>query len=162
MGYAQLSFETQNASLAPVEEKPRFKVLEGGLSLRQAQESFSRPSAGQAAPAPRFREISEAARKNRPSGLPVALIAAFLALSICVVSMIASHIYESKLSSDLASVPGVEYTVASGDSLWVIAANHPIEGHTTSDVVTWILERNELETSLIIPGQELLVPSQLC
>ena len=95
------------------------------------------------------------------SGAVTFLVAVVIALAICVVSVICSNMISNKISDALATVPNTEYTVHAGDSVWSIAESHPIEGYSASDVVTWIMERNNLNNGLIIPGQSLLVPSQM-
>ena len=48
--------------------------------------------------------------------------------------------------------------VRAGDSLWTLAATHPIDGLTTRQVSELLVEANDLEGPLVIPGQTILVP----
>ena len=52
----------------------------------------------------------------------------------------------------------VDYRVRSGDSLWTIAEVVASEGNDIRGVVTQIRHLNDLDSSLISPGQTLLVP----
>jgi len=50
-------------------------------------------------------------------------------------------------------------TVQSNDTLWSIAESNPIEGVSTEQQVSWIRERNNLDSSLLRAGQTLEIPS---
>lgn len=52
----------------------------------------------------------------------------------------------------------VDYRVLSGDTLWTIAEEVSLDDDTRG-VVSQIRDLNDLDSSLIIPGQTLLVPS---
>jgi LysM repeat protein len=53
----------------------------------------------------------------------------------------------------------VSYTVDAGDTLWEIAADRTAHGEDVRRTVTEIKQLNGLTTSLIVPGQTLLVPA---
>ncbi len=53
---------------------------------------------------------------------------------------------------------GVEYRVGAGDTLWEIASDHTTRGGDVRGTVAAISEANDLEGSLIHPGQLLIVP----
>ena len=159
MAYAQLKFEVENTSSAAVIEKPRFKVLEGGLSKKAPMLPAFLPEIRIANIPSKASNTHVAPAPKKRSDLPVALFAAAIALTVCLVSIATTHVAQAKLARDVENLPATEYIVSTGDSLWSIAATYPIEGHSTSDVVSWILERNNLDTSLIIPGQSLFVPA---
>ena len=61
----------------------------------------------------------------------------------------------------VAEVPapaGVEYRVQSGDTLWAIAAAHAEPGDDVRVLVEDIRRASGLESSLIHPGQVLVIP----
>lgn len=159
MASAARMFDTHNTSSVPMAARPAFIVLEGGLSKGRTGATPAQPISKPVQELSHHQHVEPQKRVAQRSGAALLLVAALVSLAICVVSVIATHVIESKLSKSLASVEGIEYVVIKGDSLWSIASNNPIEGHSTSDVVTWISERNDLESGLIIPGQSLIVPA---
>ncbi len=57
-----------------------------------------------------------------------------------------------------ASIPTEFISVSQGDTLWSIAAEHPIEGMTTQQCVRWISSTNDLDGCVLVPGQAIEVP----
>ena len=53
---------------------------------------------------------------------------------------------------------GTFVCVQDGDTLWSIGSQHCAEGFTVTDCVKWIVEHNDLGSSLIVPGQIIEVP----
>jgi nucleoid-associated protein YgaU len=53
----------------------------------------------------------------------------------------------------------VDYLVRSGDSLWTIAEEVAPDGSDVRSLVSEIRHLNELDSSLIVPGQTLAVPT---
>lgn len=53
----------------------------------------------------------------------------------------------------------VDYRVRSGDTLWSIAGHVATPGSDLRSIVAEIKGMNGLDTSIIIPGQALVVPS---
>ena len=49
--------------------------------------------------------------------------------------------------------------VQSGDTLWCIGAEHCGQGLSVAESVHWIVDRNDLSSSLIVPGQIIEVPA---
>ena len=49
--------------------------------------------------------------------------------------------------------------VQSGDTLWSIGAEHCGQGLSVAESVHWIADRNDLSSSLIVPGQIIEVPA---
>lgn len=52
--------------------------------------------------------------------------------------------------------------VSEGDSLWSLAADHPVWGMSTKQVVELLITENDLQGSIIHPGQVLNVPADVC
>jgi LysM repeat protein len=53
----------------------------------------------------------------------------------------------------------VDYRVRSGDTLWTIAEEVAPEDNDVRGVISEIRHLNELDSSMIIPGETLLVPA---
>ncbi len=53
----------------------------------------------------------------------------------------------------------VDYLVHSGDTLWTIAEDVASDGGDVRGLISEIRHLNDLESSLIVPGQKLLVPA---
>ncbi len=49
------------------------------------------------------------------------------------------------------------YQIASGDTLWSIASDHPMHGLSTQDNVHWLMELNGLTSANLVVGQVILV-----
>ncbi|MDO4805908.1 MAG: LysM peptidoglycan-binding domain-containing protein [Coriobacteriales bacterium] len=45
-----------------------------------------------------------------------------------------------------------------GDTLWNIAQRHAIPGCSTKDVLSWVMQHNDLSSARLRPGQCLVVP----
>lgn len=51
--------------------------------------------------------------------------------------------------------------VGVGDTLWDWANKRRVPGVSTAELVTWIVEHNDLESSCLMPGQTLVVPTPM-
>ena len=49
--------------------------------------------------------------------------------------------------------------VGAGDSLWTIAQAHPVEGLSTQQNVELIIDANDLQSTVLTIGTEIMVPS---
>ena len=58
----------------------------------------------------------------------------------------------------LSLVPSTQITVGTGDSLWTIAQAHSIDGVSTSELIDWLKDENDLSGSVLALGQSLTVP----
>ncbi|MCH7668635.1 MAG: LysM peptidoglycan-binding domain-containing protein [Acidobacteria bacterium] len=92
--------------------------------------------------------------------LPTRAIVIISTIAVALMLLLASQVYaaDSDGGDGQGTVGLVEYTVVSGDTLWDIATQH-----TTDDVramVRSISKRNGLTSSIIRPGQVLLIESQ--
>ncbi len=57
-----------------------------------------------------------------------------------------------------ASLPPLEYVVGAGDTLWTVAGSHSGAGEDVRSLISDIRRTTGLESSLIYPGQILLIP----
>ena len=90
----------------------------------------------------------------RPVILLAAVAAAFALLLITAGGAFASN---GDVPAATATTT-VEHTVVTGDTLWAIAEAHAEPGDDVRRLVFDIKQANDLATSVIVPGQVLLVP----
>ncbi len=120
----------------------RLTLVEGGLNRKGA------------APAPRTGRLDA-----------LQLVFAILAGAAVVAAIVlASALSDLAISSSraraLEDVATTTVTVSEGDSLWGIAAERPVEGVETADLVRWIADANALDGASLRPGQSLVVPAR--
>lgn len=129
--------EFSGASLAPAH---RFVLIEGGRTAGGTTEDV-RPARGLASLAYIF------------------VVAALVAVLAVVASQATSEAIAERRSQAIAEVPSTSYIVRSGDSVWGIAQQNPVEGLSTTEVVLYIQSKNELSSASLKPGQVLSVPT---
>lgn len=78
---------------------------------------------------------------------------------IIAVAMLAFNGGGAAALSDAQGVHFSHITVMSGDSLWGIA-DSVAPAADPRDVVASIVDLNQLETSMVVPGQKLAIPAQ--
>ena len=88
---------------------------------------------------------------------------AFMAIALLLCALGATLVYsnaaaQAMFEASFSNVPTTTVTVHTGDSLWDIAQDHTPQGCSTSSVVRWITQHNNLDSSLIVSGQKLVVP----
>lgn len=117
---------------------------------------------GDGAPSP---SLTASRRVTRATSLNARQEAIALVTLLAVVALIFSAGMQSLRSVDssllraLAEIPSQTVTVSEGQSVWSLAGSHPVEGRSTCEVVTWIEEANHLDSAMLVPGQELVVPA---
>jgi LysM repeat protein len=90
-------------------------------------------------------------RRRRFSLMPMIVLAG-LSLTVALPTLSTMHLYAA------GSEQFVTLTVQPGDSLWSIAARHiPADG-SVQDAVDRIAAANHLQSSTVIPGQQLKIP----
>lgn len=94
---------------------------------------------------------------NFPILLTVVLIAAVLLIGAMSISLDA--VRQASFSDAICDAGTVAVDVVPGDTIWSIAEAHKPSGAQTSDVVDWIRRENNLSTSNLIIGQNLMVPN---
>ena len=85
-------------------------------------------------------------------------------IASCIVFLVSlgfviTHAGVLETNSSLSNSATEIVRVHSGDTIWSIAENHPIDNVTTNDVADYIIEINELDGGLIHPGQTICVPA---
>jgi hypothetical protein len=90
------------------------------------------------------------AARHRSSALEVIAL-----LAIAVLLVIGAVSAGGPQGSEL---PLSRLQVQAGDSLWNLAAAHPVEGLSTAQVAELLADANHLDGALIVPGQTILVP----
>lgn len=71
------------------------------------------------------------------------------------------HAESSAYAQALQEAERITISVAPGDSLWSIASEHGVDSLTTRQTTDLIRSWNDLDSSLLQPGMELLVPADL-
>ena len=124
--------------------KPVFKVINGGgkkCSVTPQQEEVSYVKA----------------LTNKEAFVAGLIITASFVLMFAI-----SFLRTTALNSFATSVmdsASQTITVHNNDTLWSIAESNPIEGVSTEQQVSWIREKNNLDSSLLRTGQTLEIPS---
>lgn len=94
------------------------------------------------------------ARSTNPFFIGVCAIIMMVSIISFVLSDVSKLLTSQAITSNGTEVVHVVY----GDTLWSIAQRYAVPGCSTTDVVTWLIERNDLSSSRIRPGQSLEVP----
>ncbi|MCM3661815.1 LysM peptidoglycan-binding domain-containing protein [Georgenia satyanarayanai] len=116
---------------------------------------------GYVAPAPRPAEPASAARPAVRLTARGRLVRSVLVLTVALTAAVAGGGWLGSLTADAQGYQGpVErVSVATGDTLWAIAAATAPEGQDVRDVVDEILQLNGLASGDLVVGQQLVVPA---
>ena len=124
---------------------PRLVLIEGGRNVCRP-----RPA----------RELSEGRPAlSRPQNALLILSFVSVLLVFCLASLITDALAAGSSAAALSETPTQEVVVSEGDTLWGIAEDAHVSGCSTSEVVSWIVERNGLDEGPLVLGQRLVVPS---
>ena len=99
---------------------------------------------------------------SAPVALKVSTIVA-LAVALTLFFVLATSIFSARHAAYAESVSNVTYEtvrVQSGDSLWSLAQEHPIEGLSTQETSDMIRNVNHLEHGSLDAGAHLKVPAR--
>lgn len=102
------------------------------------------------------------ATTSAPVALKVSTIVA-LAVAFTLFFVLATSIFSARHAAYAESVSNVTYEtvrVQSGDSLWSLAQEHPIEGLSTRETSDMIRDVNHLEHGSLDAGAHLIVPAR--
>lgn len=117
--------------------RPALRLIEGGLSSQVRR------------PAP-----------SRSSGALRAVAAGVVALALVVgASSLSSALWASRYQDATEGLETSRHVVAAGESLWGLAEQHPIEGLSTAETVSYLRHENSLGDAGLVAGQVVLVPS---
>ena len=128
---------------------PAFTVVKGGRS------GFQAPSAKPA----RSQCVAAA---SAPVALKASTIVA-VAIALTLFFVLATLVFSARHAAYAESVSNVTYEtvrVQSGDSLWSLAQEHPIEGLSTQETSDMIRSVNHLEHGSLDAGAYLKVPAR--
>ncbi len=114
---------------------PRFTVIEGG----------------------RCANISSVTRRSTAATYVIIAILALAMIGFAVASVAGRS---ASLAHTLAELPRTSVTVKNGDSLWSIAADCDIPHLSTQEISDAIVSWNHLDSTTLVPGQVLSVPSK--
>ncbi|MEO3932729.1 LysM peptidoglycan-binding domain-containing protein [Micrococcaceae bacterium Sec7.4] len=135
----------------------------GGHAPADQDSSISRDSSirqhNPAAPALRVRQAPlKLTRRGRFVfiGVPLILLAALI---LSFSGFLNAPAKAAESASELSLTPTVTVTVQPGESLWAIAEAVAPE-RDPRDVVTDIIQLNNLEAARVVPGQALFIPSK--
>jgi len=87
----------------------------------------------------------------------VLLTSVVLALALLLVRAVGARADDPATAADPAPV-AITHTVRSGDTLWGIAAAYVSPGDDVRVLIEDIRHDNDLDSSVIVPGQVLLIP----
>lgn len=102
------------------------------------------------------------ATTSAPVALKASTIVA-LAVALTLFFVLATSIFSARHAAYAESVSNVTYEtvrVQSGDSLWSLAQEHPIEGLSTQETSDMIRNVNHLEHGSLDVGAHLIVPTR--
>ena len=102
------------------------------------------------------------ATTSAPVALKASTIVA-LAVALTLFFVLATSIFSARHAAYAESVSNVTYEtvrVQSGDSLWSLAQEHPIEGLSTQETSDMIRSVNHLERGSLDAGAHLKVPAR--
>ena len=128
---------------------PAFTVVKGGRSSFQTLPG--KPAHSQ-----------RVAKTSAPAALKVSTIVA-LAVALTLFFVLATSIFCARHAAYAESVSNVTYEtvrVQSGDSLWSLAQEHPIEGLSTQETSDMIRDVNHPEHGSLDAGAHLKVPAR--
>ncbi|MCR5393034.1 MAG: LysM peptidoglycan-binding domain-containing protein [Olsenella sp.] len=144
------TYRTEGSS-ALVPSYPVFTLLEGGTGTTVLDEGRGQglESRGQ---------DSVVVATTRGDLLTVIVCTVLVGLGLAVALFAGNALVSARRDAALSALPGQEVVVESGDSIWGLASEHPVDGYSTSELVQWITEKNSLSSSNLVPGQAIEVP----
>ncbi|WP_322155778.1 LysM peptidoglycan-binding domain-containing protein [Paratractidigestivibacter sp.] len=136
-----LMLATDGSSALAPEEHPVLVLIEGGKGAATSGDDAKK------------------AISNRTNSLFACAMAVVFAVVLATLAFGVESSIAASESLTLNEAATTNVRVMSGDSLWSIASQHGVDGCSTQSIVDWIRDRNQLESSNIFAGQELIVPT---
>lgn len=135
-----------NLALA-VDTRPELAVFRGGLQRRKTR--YELPEM----------PMTDEHRATRKMSLLAPLCVCLVMACVLIAAWCASDaLLARRRAAAFEDMEVTRVVVAPGDCLWSIAEEHGVEGATTQEVVTWIVEYNKLSSSAVSTGDLLEVP----
>lgn len=113
--------------------------------------------------------VSVMRQRSATSAAPAIRQILRVAACACILFALVGSVFFAAYTVLSSETSGYEYalentelttiSVTSGDSLWTLAEEHSVEGMTTQETTELIRMWNDLESSTLQPGTELLVPA---
>lgn len=131
--------------------------IDGTAALKQSSTAFRVIDCCSSSPS----SISSQAAVRHGSLHEVLKLRVFFAtcfVFLVFLGFVVTHFDTLRTKSSLDNSATEIVRVHSGDTIWSIAEDHPIDNVTTNDVVDYIIEVNDLEGGLIRPGQTICIP----
>ena len=128
---------------------PAFTVVKGGRSGYQTVE-------------PRPNRAQHTAVSSAPVALKASTVVA-IAVAFTLFFVLATSVFSARHAAYADSVANVTYEtvrVQSGDSLWSLAQEHPIDGLSTQETSDMIRSVNHLDRGSLDAGAVLKVPTR--
>ena len=150
-GYGNLAFAAQAPSEG--EHQVALQILDGGLVGGSAMGRAQVLAAD---------IVSKTSSKpeSRRHALAMSLLAGALALVLFIGASSYCSARAARYDVYISSLDTTTLVVKSGESLWQIAEDHPIEGFDTAQTVSVLKTWNSLESSALQPGMLLVVPAR--
>ena len=141
-------YDTEGSS-ALVPSYPMLTLYEGGAA-RTAPKEARRVAAAEPISRPHL---------ARREAVTVVVCTLMVAFGLLAAFMASKASVSARLSTALSTIPSQEVVVEAGDSVWGLAAQHQVDGYSTSELARWISEKNSLGSSVLQPGQVIMVPA---
>ncbi len=141
------------------DERPRFRVIEGGLMSSSARSKGAPAASASMRAASPSLELAPSLLRHRQ--LVIMLAATLVMIMVAGSWLLGDLRARSRVNDAMAQAARETVTVMPGDSLWHIAETHPVKGCTTSQLVSYITSANDLEGASLAVGTILTIPSGL-
>ena len=90
---------------------------------------------------------------------PARVVVLLTAVALVLILLLANAVSARLPQADRLVAGSVNHLVTAGDTLWEIAASHTLPGDDVRHLVFEIQRVNDLEGSVIVPGQVLQIPT---
>lgn len=95
---------------------------------------------------------------SQVEALRVCVVVLVIGVALMFAAFVGEGAHEAIASRRISSMPTETISVYPGETLWGVAQDHPVDGVSTKELVEWLEWRNDLSSSLLTPGQTLLIP----